>query len=138
MARIVAMIVVVALAAMPAGALGAAGEGLEAPVPAQEQPLLQNQVQEAPAPEPEPVEAPPSASESRIGPRTLLLVAAAVAALIGGIWFVIARDARRATAGRLRTQTAGGDGGGNATRASRRSRKLSASERRRRKRGRAR
>jgi hypothetical protein len=142
MARIVATMVVVALAAMPAGALGATGAGLTPQPAAPEQPLLQNQVQEAPAPAPAPAPGPPSAAESRIGPAELLLVGLAVAALIGGIWFAISRDARRATAGRLRTQAAGGDaglgGGGSATRAARRSRKLSAAERRRRKRGRAR
>jgi hypothetical protein len=141
MARIVAMMVVVALAAMPAGALGATGE--LTPQPAPEQPLLQNRVQEAPAPAPAPApEVPPSETESRIGPGELLLVGLAIALLIGGVWYAIARDARRATAGRIRTQTAaGGDGlggGGSATRAARRSRKLSSAERRRRKRGRAR
>lgn len=137
MARINAVIVVAALAAMPAGALGADGGGLEAPVaPAPQQPLLQDQPQEAPAPAPE--QGPPSEAESRIGPRDLLLVGGAIAALIGGIWYVIARDARRATAGRLRAQAAGGEGaGGSATRAARRTRRLSAAERRRRKRGRA-
>jgi hypothetical protein len=133
MARIVATMVVVALAATPAGALGATEL---TPEPAPQQPLLQNPVQEAPEPEPAP--APSSTTESRIGPGTLLIVGGAILALIGGIWFVIARDAKRATAGRLRTQTAGGETGGNPTRAGHRSRRLSSAERRRRKRGRAR
>ncbi|HMJ03320.1 MAG TPA: hypothetical protein VK506_10290 [Conexibacter sp.] len=140
MARIVAMMVVVALAAMPAGALGATGGGLT-PQPAPEQPLLQPPPQEE-APAPAPVEGPPSEAESRIGPATLLLVGLGIVALIGGIWFAIARDARRMTGGRVRTQAAGGDSGlgagGSTTRAARRSRKLSSAERRRRRRGRAR
>jgi hypothetical protein len=141
MARFVAMMVVAALAAMPAGALAGTGEGLT-PQPAPEQPLLQDQVQEAPPPAPAPApERPPSAAESRIGPGELLLIALAVGVLLGGIWYAISRDARRATAGRIRTQPAGGDdglgAGRSATRAARRSRKLSAAERRRRKRGRA-
>ncbi len=140
MARIVAMIVVVAFAAMPAGALGATGGGLT-PQPAP-QPLLQNQVEEAPAPAPA-SEAPPTTSEGRIGPGELLLIGLAVVLLLGGIWFAITRDMRRVTGGGSRTQPAGGGGaglgaGGSTTRARHRSRRLSAAERRRRKRGKAR
>lgn len=136
MARIVAIVVVAALAAMPAGALGAiGGAGQSAPAPpVQQQAPLQNQAPEAP--QPAPAELPESEVESRIGPGTLMLVIAGVVVLLGGVWYVIARDARRATAGRIRTQTAGDGLGG--TRAARRSRKLSSAERKRRRRGRAR
>jgi hypothetical protein len=135
MARIVAMTVVVVLAALPAGAMGAAGE--LTPQPAPTQPLFQNEVQEAPAPAPTPEpELPASAAESRIGPGELALIVLAVALLIGGIWFAISRDARRVTRGR--TPQAAGGGGGSPTRAAHRSRKLSSAERRRRKRGKSR
>jgi Tfp pilus assembly protein FimV len=141
MARIVAMMVVVALAAMPAGALAGTGEALT-PQVAPEQPLLQNQAQEAPQPAPAPAPAlPPSEAESRIGPGELVLVALVIVVLLGGIWYAISRDARRATRGRVHPQPVAGEGlgaGGSATRAARRTRKLSAAERRRRKRGRAR
>ena len=124
---------------MPTAALGAA--------PAQQQSPLQ---QQAPAPTQDqvgaqttPAPAPTSQTEAdsgSLGVRDGLLVAAGIAALIGGIWFVIARDAKRATAGHVRTaDSALGDGrGGSATRSARRSRRLSADERKRRKRGRAR
>ncbi len=135
MARIAVLMVVAALAAMPAAALGATGD--LTPPAAPSQPLLQNQVQEAPAPAP--ADLPESPSEGRIGPGELLLVVLAVVVLIGGIWFAISRDARRATRGRTPQPagSAGLGGGGSATRAARRSRKLSSAERRRRKHGKA-
>jgi glucose/arabinose dehydrogenase len=141
MLRIVALLVLAALAAPPAAALAAA--------PAQQQPLQQ----QAPAPSqnqageqtttPTPTPAPTTqtqADSSSFGKRDLLLVAAGIVVLIGGIWFVIARDAKRATAGHVRpADSALGEGrGGSATRSARRSRRLSADERKRRKRGRAR
>jgi hypothetical protein len=124
MARIVAIMVVAVLAAMPAAAAAA-------PAPQQQSPVQQQPV---PAPAPQPVPGPESTT---FGPGTLLLIGLVIAALIGGIWFVIARDARRATAGRGHAQP-GGDAGRSATRSARRSRKPSAAERQRRKRGRAR
>ena|SRR5437763_15573308 len=140
MVRIVALLVLAALAATPAAALAAA--------PAQQQPLQQqapapsqNQVGEQTAPTPAPAPTTQTqADTSSFGARDALLVAAAIVALIGGIWFVIARDAKRATAGHVRpADSALGDGrGGSATRSARRSRRLSADERKRRKRGRAR
>jgi hypothetical protein len=143
MARIAAIVVLAVLAAMPAAASAApsgSGGGLQqqapaqpAPAPAPEQSLLQTPEQEAPAPAPEPVTTTDSGTIDR---ADLLLIVLVIAALMAGIWYVIARDARRATAGRVRTEPAGGVGG-SATRAGRRSRKLSADERRRRKRGRA-
>ena len=140
MARIVALLVLAAFSAIPAAALGAA--------PAQQQSPLQ----QAPAPTQEqvgaqttPAPAPAQTSQTEadsgsIGTRDGLLIAAGIVALIGGIWFVIARDAKRATAGHVRTaDSALGEGrGGSATRSARRSRRLSADERKRRKRGRAR
>ncbi|MGN6189057.1 MAG: hypothetical protein ACTHOE_09170, partial [Conexibacter sp.] len=94
----------------------------------------QNQVGEAPAqtqaPQPQ-----TQADNGSLGGAEVLLVAIGVVALIGGIWFVIARDAKRVTAGRV--PSADGGLGRGATRASRRGRRLSAAERRRRKRGRA-
>jgi hypothetical protein len=149
MARIVALIVVAALAAMPAGALAASRGGARrqpAPAPTQqapaaEQPLLQNTVpQEAPAPVQQAPTTQTEADSGSIGGGELLLIAAVIVALIGAIWFVIARDAKRVTAGRVRTADGdlGSGRGGSATRAARRSRRLSADERRRRKRGRAR
>jgi glucose/arabinose dehydrogenase len=138
MPRIVALLVLAALAAMPAAALGVA--------PAQQSPLQQqapaqsqNQVGEQTTPTPAPTTQ-TEANSGSLSARDVLLVAVGIAALIGGIWFVIARDAKRATAGRVRTaDSALGDGrGGSATRSARRSRRLSADERRRRKRGRAR
>jgi hypothetical protein len=139
MVRFVALLVLAALAAMPAAALGAP--------PAQQQSPFQ---QQAPAPSPEPVVEPTTpapapttqteADGGSLGTRDAVLVAVGIAVLIGGIWFVIARDAKRATAGHVRTgDSALGEGrGGSATRAGRRSRRLSADERKRRKRGRAR
>ena len=78
--------------------------------------------------------------DGSIGAREALLIAVGIVALIGGIWFVIARDAKRVTAGRVRTADGAlGEAAAAARRApSRRSRRLSADERRRRKRGRAR
>jgi hypothetical protein len=139
MVRIVALLVLASCAAMPATALGAAPAQQQAPfqqAPAQSQ----NQVGEQPTPTPVP--APTSQTEANsgsIGASETLLIVAGIAVLIGGIWFVIARDAKRVTAGRVRTADSSlGEGrGGSATRAGRRSRRLSADERKRRKRGRA-
>ncbi len=137
MLRIAALLILAALAATPAAAaLGA---------PVQQQPLQQ----QAPAPSqnpvaeqttPTPAPAPTQANNGSFGKRDLLLVAAGIIALIGGIWFIISRDAKRATAGHVRpADSALGEGrGGSATRSARRSRRLSADERKRRKRGRAR
>lgn len=139
MVRIVALIVVAVLAAAPAAALGAAQAPTPAQsllgvppstTPAQEQPVQQAPAQQAPAQQTE-------ADSGSISGAQVVLIGLAVVALIGGIWFVIARDARRATAGRVRTADAEVRGG-SATRAARRSRKLSAAEKQRRKRGRAR
>lgn len=144
MVRIAALLAVTALTAltaMPAAALAAA--------PAQQQPFQQqapapsqNQVGEqttTPAPAPAPTTQ-TQADTSSFGARDVLLVVVGIVALIGAIWFVIARDAKRATAGHVRpADSALGEGrGGSATRSARRSRRLSADERKRRKRGRAR
>jgi hypothetical protein len=145
MVRIVALVAVVALAAMPAAALAAPGDSQQAPAPAvQEQPLLQNPVQEAPPAATTPAPAPVQQTEAdgTIGRGQLVVIALVIVGLIGGIWFAIARDARKATAGRTHAHAAGSEDaagrGGSATRAARRSRKPSAAERQRRKRGRAR
>jgi hypothetical protein len=133
MARIVALLVVGVLAAAPAAGLAAAPP----PDPTQSpfQAPSQNQVGEQPAQQaPVPVQ-PTQADNGSISSGEVLLAVVAVVALIGGIWFVISRDARRATAGHVRSTES--VVGGSATRASRRSRRLSAAERKRRKRGRA-
>jgi hypothetical protein len=141
MSRIAAIAVVAALVAMPAAALAAQP---------QENPFLPEQEQPAPAPEappvvptPAPAPAPVETGPTPISRASLALIVLGVAALIGVIWIAIARDARRATAGRVRVRTRDADPfavpqGGSATRAAPRSRKLSAAERKRRKRGRAR
>ncbi|MGB2711121.1 MAG: hypothetical protein WBC33_06355 [Conexibacter sp.] len=138
MARLVALVAVaVALAATPAAVLAAPQQNPF--LPQQEQPRP-SQVEEAPQQAPAPVVQQDTGMDS--GTATLLIIAAL--ALLAGIWVVIARDARRATAGRVRVRSARAaepfevPQGGSATRASRKSRKLSAEERRRRKRGRAR
>ena len=129
MARIVALMAVAVLAATPAAALAAGGA----------RSLLQDtatQHQPAPAPvQTTPAQQPTRVESGSIGARETLLIALGVVALIGGIWFAIARDARRATAGRLPSQADAR--GGSATRAARRGRRLSAEERKRRRRGRA-
>lgn len=142
MARIVALLIVGVLAAMPAAALAANGPPEPQQSPFQQTPAQsQNQVgeQQAPVQTPAPA-AQTEAGSGSIGTGEGLLIALGIAALIGGIWFAIARDARRATGGHLRTaDSAVSDGrSGSATRASRRTRRLSADERKRRKRGRAR
>lgn len=134
MARIVAIAVLALLAAAPAAALAVAPpDPTESPF---QQTPRQNEVGEQPA-EQAPVQT--QVDDGSIGGREALLIAVGVVALIGGIWFVISRDAKRATAGLARPseQAPGGGRGGSSTRAARRSRRLSASERRRRKRGRA-
>jgi|SRR5215207_1863241 len=142
MVRFVALLVLAALAAMPAAALGAtATQGQQSPfqqAPAQSQ----NDVGEQTTPTPTPTPAPVTQTEADSGSlstRDGILIVIGIAALIGGIWFVIARDAKRATGGHVRTtDSALGDSrGGSATRAGRRSRRLSSAERKRRKRGRA-
>jgi|SRR5215213_1081487 len=140
MPRIVALLALAALAAVtPAAALAAAPVQQQTPLQQQAPTPTQNQVGEstttAPAPSTQ-----TEADSGSLGTREALLVAVGIAALIGGIWFVIARDARRATTGHVRTSDSSvGDGrGGSATRSARRTRRLSADERRRRKRGRAR
>jgi hypothetical protein len=130
-ARIVAIVIVVMLAVTPAGALAAGSQS----------PLQDTVPQQQPTPAPQ--TPPPSQTEANSGSidsGELLLIVAGIAVLIGGIWMVISRDARRVTAGRVRTADSelGAGRGGSPTRAGRRSRRLSAEERRRRKRGRAR
>lgn len=136
MLRIAALLVLATLAAMPAAALGAAPA--QQPLQQQAPAPSQNQVGEQTT-TPTPTPAPTQASDRSFGARDILLVVAGIVALIGAIWFVIARDAKRATAGHVRpADSALGEGrGGSATRSARRSRRLSADERKRRKRGRA-
>jgi glucose/arabinose dehydrogenase len=139
MARIVALLVLAALTATPSAALGAtATQDQQSPF---QQAPAQTQDQQ-PAAQTTPAPAPVTQTEvdsGSLSTRDGLLIAVGIAALIGGIWFVIARDAKRATAGHVRTtDSALGDGrGGSATRSARRSRRLSSAERKRRKRGRA-
>jgi glucose/arabinose dehydrogenase len=138
MARIVALLVLATLAAMPAAALGATA-AQEQQSPFQQAPAQsQNQVAEQTTPTPAPVTQ-TQADSGSLSARDGILIAIGIVALIGGIWFVIARDAKRATAGHVRTTDGAlGDGrGGSATRSARRGRRLSGAERRRRKRGRA-
>src|SRR5215218_4977433 len=140
MARIIALLVLAALAAMPAAALGATATQ-EQQSPFQQAPA-QSQDQPAPQTTPAPTPAPVTQTEADSGSlstRDGILIVVGIAALIGGIWFVIARDAKRVTGGHVRTtDSALGDGrGGSATRAGRRTRRLSSAERKRRKRGRA-
>jgi glucose/arabinose dehydrogenase len=141
MIRIVALLVLAALAAMPVAALGAAPAQQQSPLQQQVPAQSQNQVGETTTTAPTPAPTTQTEADSgSLGVRDGLLVAVGIAALIGGIWFVIARDAKRATAGHVRTaDSAVGEGrGGSATRSARRNRRLSADERKRRKRGRAR
>jgi hypothetical protein len=129
MARIVAILVVAALAAIPAAAPAADPQPLLQDTPAQQQ---------APVPQQAPTTQ-TTVDDGSLSSRELALVGLGIVVLIGAIWFVISRDARRFTAGRVRTADGepGAGRGGSATRAARRSRRLSAEERRRRKRGRA-
>jgi len=137
MARIVALLVVAVIAAAPAAAPAAATTD-PAQSPFQQAPApTQDQVGGQPV-QPAQTQAPQQqtpADEGSVSGKEALLIAVGMVALIGGIWIVIARDAKRATAGRL--PAADRRSGGSATRVSRRSRRLSAAERRRRKRGRA-
>ena len=133
MARIVVLMAVAVLAATPAATSVAAAPPEPQQSPFQQAPP-QNEVGEQPAPLPAP--APQTqVDDGSIGGREALLIGVGIVALIGGIWFVISRDAKRATAGRL--PAAGRSSGGRATRATRRGRRPTAAERRRRKRGRA-
>jgi hypothetical protein len=134
MARIVALLIVAVLAAAPAAGLAAAPPDPTQPPSFEQTP---SQSQNLVGEEPDQTQAPPPTSldEDSMGAREALLIGAGIVALIGGIWFVIARDAKRATAGRVPAADSGV--GRSTTRASRRSRRLSAAERRRRKRGRA-
>jgi hypothetical protein len=133
MARIVALMAVALLAAAPAAVLAAAPpEPQQSPF---QQAPPQNQVGEQPVPTQAP--APQTqVDDGSIGAKETLLIAAGIVALIGGIWFVIARDAKRVTAGRVHTADSS-LGGASTTRASRRTRRLSAAERKMHKRGRA-
>jgi len=132
MARFVALMAVAALAVAPAAAVAASNPLLPAPAPQQQAP------QQAPAPAPAQTQAPVQNTDPNgsLAGWQVVLIGLGVIALIGGIWIVIVRDAKRATAGRVRAADAA-PRGASATRAGRRSRKLSAEERRRRKRGRA-
>lgn len=139
MVRIAALVVVVALA-LPTAALAASNPFVPAP---QQAPQNQAPTQQAPtAPAPAPVT--PRTNDGGISSGQVALLSLAAVALIAGIWTVIVRDARRATAGRVRTGRARRDDdgalrtGGRATKAARRSRKVSPAERQRRKRGKAR
>jgi len=135
MARIVALLVIAVLAAAPAAGLAAATtDPTQSPFQQQAPAPTQNQVGEVPAQTQAPATQ-TSADNGSISGWDGLLIGAGIVALIGGIWFVIARDAKRATAGRVPAADSGL--GGSATRASRRSRRMSAAERKRRKRGRA-
>ncbi len=138
MVRIVALLVLMAFAATPAAALAAAAPAQQSPFQQQTPAPSQDQVAEQTTPTPAPTTQ-TEADTGSLSVRDGLLVVVGIAALIGGIWFVIARDAKRVTAGHVRTgDSALGDGrGGSATRSARKSRRLSAAERRRRKRGRA-
>jgi hypothetical protein len=139
MSRLVALLVV-ALALSASPALGAAApqanpflpqqeapQGAQEPVPQQQAPVQQ---------------APTTSADTGIGSGTILLVVIGLIALVGGIWVVIMRDARRATEGRVRVRTSRTDDPDVARRSGSRppprSRKPSPAERRRRKRGRAR
>jgi hypothetical protein len=132
------VILLVALAAMPASAAAAVQSNPFLPQP--EQPTAGQDQAPAQAPvAPAPVQQQTTDTGISSGTQTLLIVAAI--ALIGGIWFVIARDARRATAGRVRVHTSRTDPDDQRRRATRpppRGRKPSPAERRRKKRGRAR
>jgi uncharacterized protein HemX len=134
MVRLAAMLAVLALAAMPAAATAASNPFVAAPT-------QQAPAQQAPAPTPAPV--PTTSSNGGIGDGQVVLIMLGAVALIAGIWMVIMRDARRATAGRGSTGVRRDDDGsirtgGRATKAAHRSRKLSSAERQRRKRGKAR
>jgi|SRR5215212_1161783 len=139
MARIVALMVVAMLAAGPAAVLAAPAAPEPQQSPFQQAPTQrQNDVGEQPLPTQAPTQQ-TQLDDGSIGARETALIGLGIVALIGGIWFVIARDAKRVTSGRVRSEDGGlsAGRGGSATRAARRTRKLSADERRRRKRGRA-
>jgi hypothetical protein len=135
MARIVALVVVAVLAAAPAAGVAATAPPEPQQSPFQQTPApTQNAVGEQPLPA-APAPTQQTVDNGSLNGRETLLIAVGVVALIGGIWFVISRDATRGTAGRL--PSADSPLGGSATRAARRSRRLSPAERKRRKRGRA-
>jgi hypothetical protein len=126
MARIVALMAVAVLAAAPAAALAAVEPPEPQASPFQQAPQqTQNQVGEQPTPTPAPAPQTTQVDSGSIGATETLLIAVGIVALIGGIWFVISRDAKRVTAGRLPSHDdplAAGRGG-SATRAARRRRK---------------
>jgi hypothetical protein len=134
MARIVALLIIVAITVSPAAGIAAAPTDStqspfqQAPAPTQDQVEQQPVQTQAPASQTQ-------ADDGSVSGTEALLIGVGIVALLGGIWVVIARDARRATAGRV--PSADSPLGGSATRASHRSRRLSAAERKRRKRGRA-
>jgi len=139
MLRIAAIAVVAALVAMPATALAARQPQQNPFLPQQQQPAQEPVPAAPPPPPPAPVETGPTP----LSRGSLALIALGLGVLIGGIWIFIARDARRATAGRVRVRSRGEEPfavpqGPSPTRAAPRSRKVSAAERKRRKRGRAR
>ena len=140
MARLASILTVVALLAAAPAAIAAAPQ----PNPFLPQAGAQQGAQEPVTPQQQaPVQqAPAQSTDNGIGSGTIMLVVFGLIALVGGIWVVIVRDARRATEGRVRvrtSRTADPDAGRRGTtRPPSRSRKPSPAERRRRKRGRAR
>jgi len=140
MHRIVALIAVVAaLVALPATALAQDANPFlpDTPAPQQNTP-----------PPPAPVEE-DGGDDGDLGGGVVIGIGIAVVALIGGIWFAITRDARRAAPQHRRPHTARtepdaaaratpGSRGRHATRVAARGRKHSKQEQKRRKRGRAR
>jgi hypothetical protein len=138
MARLATIVAVVALLAASPAAIAAAPQ----PNPFLPGAGAQQGAQEPVQPQQAPVQqAPTQSTDNGIGSGTIALVVIGLIALIGGIWVVIMRDARRATAGRVRTRTSRTDpdvGRRSGSRPPPRSRKPSPAERRRRQRGRAR
>jgi len=132
MARIVALLVVAVLAAAPAAALAEVPPPDPTQSPFQQAPQ-QNQIGETPLETRAPQQT--QVDDGSIGGREGVLIGIGIVVLIGGIWFVIARDAKRATGGRV--PAADSSFGASPTRAAHRSRRLSSAERKRRKRGRA-
>jgi hypothetical protein len=136
MARFVALAIVAALAAAPAmGAVAIAAD----PQPNPFLPAPEPTGGQEPVPQEAPVVPTTSQDDGRIGDGTLVLLLIGAGGLLGGIWVVISRDARRATAGRVGPRDGALEAAAaRGSRAPARSRKVSPAERRRRKRGRAR